>query len=145
MYTGIGLTSPFTSLGQPQPYGFPSFGAQGWWSQQQGLSPYGPQQGIVQALQILPQQLQQVQQLAYVHHQLLQQLVQIVPAQLQQLQQAIYSIPHQVLQIVAQQQFGAQGALGGGIGQLTQPQGFGVPFPIPPVASPFAGAPGHVM
>jgi len=111
-------------------------------------SPYASQQSPLQWLQILPQQIQQLQQLAYIQQQQLQQVLQIVPAQLQQVQQLIQLVPHQVqqlLQLVAQQQFtGAQAGLGAGIGQA--PQGLGVPFPtVSPFSAPFAGPAGQVM
>jgi hypothetical protein len=147
MHAGIGLGSPFTSPVQTQPFGVSPYGVQGIGASPWGASPSGSQQSILQWLQVLPQQLQQVQQLSYVQQQLLQQLLQIVPAQLQQLQQVIQNIPQQLqqlLQITAQQQFGggAQGILSGGLGQFSQTQGHGVPFQgVSPFSSAFAGSP----
>lgn len=112
-------------------------------------SPYASQQSPLQWLQILPQQIQQLQQLAYIQQQQLQQVLQIVPAQLQQVQQLIQLVPHQVQQLlqqlVAQQQFGGgQPGLGAGIGQA--PQGLGGPFQtVSPFSAPFGGPTGHVM
>ena len=149
MHTAIGVSSPITWPFQTNPtslapYAIPSLGAY-----PSAAYPYGSQQSTAQWLQALPQQIQQLQQLAYVQQQQLQQVLQIVPAQLQQLQQQIQLVPHQVqqlLQLVAQQQFGggAQGVLGAGIGHGTQ--GLGMPFqtvaPFPPT---YAAASGHVM
>jgi|SRR5262245_30248664 len=60
-----------------------------------------PQQQILQFLQIVPQQLQQLQQqLAQI-----QPFLQAVPAQLQQLQQMIQVIPQQI-QLLQQQPYG---------------------------------------
>ena len=88
------------------------------------------------SLQAIPQQLNQLQQLAYIQQQQLQQLqqvIQIVPQQLEQL-----------LQLLAQQQFGS--SLHQGIGPLTQqPQGFASPFQaFSPYTAPLAGS-GQVM
>jgi hypothetical protein len=101
-------------------------------------SPYATPQLPLQWLQILPQQLQQLQQIAYVQQQQLQQiqqLIQLVPQQIQQ----------QLLQFVAQQQFGGvQGGLGAGIGHPAQ--GVGVPFQqLSPFNTPYAVPSGQVM
>jgi hypothetical protein len=118
MHAAFGLGTTFPSSLQANPFAY-------------GFSPYAGQQ---QWLQAIPQQLNQLQQLAYAQQQQLQQLLQIVPAQLQQIQQ--------LLQIVAQQQLNP--SLQQGIG-LTQPQGFPTPFQgFSPYAGPFAGS-GHVM
>jgi len=106
-----------------------------------------PRPGTVrqQSLQAIPQQLNQLQQLAYIQQQQLQQVLQIVPAQLQQLQQVIQIVPQQLqqlLQLLAQQQFGSSHQ---GMGALTQPQGFASPFQaFSPYTAPFAGS-GQVM
>ena len=58
--------------------------------------------GQVPLQQIVPQQLQQLQQLEYVQQQQLQQLqqlVQVIPAQLAQLHQLIQFVPQQILQM----------------------------------------------
>lgn len=135
MHAGLGIGSTFTSPLQTNP--FASYAS----------SPYGYAQpsATVQWLQALPQQIQQLQQLAYVQQQQLQQILQIVPAQLQQLQQVIQIVPQQLqqlLQLVAQQQFGGAQH---GVGAFAQPQGFGAPFQTAaPFAAPFAGS-GHIM
>ena len=101
-------------------------------------SPYATPQLPLQWLQILPQQLQQLQQIAYVQQQQLQQiqqLIQLIPQQVQQ----------QLLQFVAQQQFGgAPGGLNAGIGH--PPQGVGAPFQqLSPFTTPYALPSGLVM
>src|SRR4051812_21613941 len=75
----------------------------------QGLSSYSPAASlpphIAQFLQIVPQQLQQLQQLEYIQQQQLQQvqqLLQIVPQQLQQLQQVVQILPQQIQQLQQQ-------------------------------------------
>ena len=131
MHAGFGFGTSLPSSVQTNPFGY-------------ALSPswYGPQQ----SLQAIPQQLNQLQQLAYIQQQQLQQVLQIVPAQLQQLQQVIQIVPQQIqqlLQILAQQQFGS--SLNQGVGPLTQPQGFASPFQaFSPYTAPFAGS-GQVM
>jgi len=119
MHAGFGLGTSFPSTLQTNPIAY-------------GFSPYVS--GQQQWLQLIPQQLNQLQQLAYIQHQQLQQVLQIVPAQLQQIQQ--------ILQAVAQQQVNP--SLHQGIG-LTQPQGFPASFQgFSPYSVPFAGS-GHVM
>jgi hypothetical protein len=135
MHAGLGFGSPFTSPIQTNPFASYAF------------SPYGYAQpySTLPWLHAVPQQIQQLQQLAQVQQQQLQQILQIVPAQLQQLQQVIQIVPQQLqqlLQLVAQQQFGAGQH---GLGALSQAQGFGTPFQsVSPFATPFAGS-GHVM
>jgi TolA-binding protein len=130
MHAGFGFGTSLPSSGQTNPFGY-------------ALSPswYGPQQ----SLQAIPQQLNQLQQLAYIQQQQLQQVLQIVPAQLQQLQQVIQIVPQQLqqlLQLLAQQQFGSSHQ---GMGALTQPQGFASPCQaFAPYTTPFAGS-GQVM
>jgi len=136
MSTAFGIGSPFASSMQSTPWAA-------------GSGPFGFQQQGYQFLQNLPQQIQQLQQLAYIQQQQLQQVLQIVPAQLQQLQQVIQLVPHQLqqlVQLVAQQQYGAgaQGILGGA-GQLPQSQSFGNPLQTLSPFSPFAVSSGHVM
>ena len=132
MHTGFGIGSSLSSPFQTNP--FTAY----------GFTPYASaQQPIQQWLQLLPQQIHQLQQLAYVQQQQLQQILQIVPVQLQQLQQAIQFVPQQLqqlLHLVAQQQFGAQG-----VGAVSQPQGLGTPFQgFSPFTVPFAGS-GQIM
>ena len=119
--------------------------------------------GGLQQLQFLPQQLQHVQQAAYLQQQLLQQVVQvlqIVPHQIQQLQQVVQFLPQQVAQLVQQaltqssigqpgiSGLGAAAPFGGvAVGQPLHSLGFG-PFPSiqPMTSTPFGtGQPGYVM
>ena len=118
MHAGFGVPS-FPSSLQTSPFGY-TFAP----------SLYGQQQW----LQAIPQQLNQLQQLAYVQQQQLQQILQIVPAQLQQIQQA--------LQIVAQQQFGP--SLHQGVAPQLHAQGLSPFQTFSPYSVPFAGS-GHVM
>jgi hypothetical protein len=124
-----------------------------------------PVQNLLQQLQILPQQLQHVQQAAYLQQQLLQQLVQVlqvVPHQIQQLQQVVQFLPQQVAQLVQQaltqssiglpspgiSGLGAAAPFGGvAVGQPLHSLGFGSFPSIQPMAStPFGpGQPGYVM
>jgi hypothetical protein len=101
---------------------------------------YGAQ-SIVPLLQIVPQQLQHLQQLVSVQLQELQQLQQVIqflPAQLQQIQQLIQSVPLQLRQL--QQPQTAQQGFGPGAGLA----GFGsVPWGVGPLA--FGAQPSHVM
>jgi hypothetical protein len=151
---GIGPPATYPYPAQTTPWaassqGIPVQGIPGGGTYPSGLSAYGVQQPNLQWLQLVPQQLQQLQQLVSIQQQQLQQVLQIVPAQLQQLQQLIQLVPqqlHQVLQFVAQQQFGggAQGLVGA-TGQLSQSPGFGAPLQTLPAFSPFAVSSGHVM
>ena len=122
-----------------------------------------PVQNLLQQLQFLPQQIQHVQQAAYLQQQLLQQLVQvlqIVPHQIQQLQQVVQFLPQQVAQLVQQaltqssiglpgiSGLGAAAPLGGvAVGQPLHSLGFGsFPSIQPMPSSPFGtGQPGYVM
>jgi hypothetical protein len=130
MHAGFGIAPSFPSSIQTNPFGSYAF------------SPYG--YGQQQWLQILPQQIQQLQQLAQVQQQQVQQLLQIVPAQLQQVQQVLQIVPQQlqqIVQLVAQQQFGGHAGIGG----FGQPQAFNTPFQsLSPYGAPFVGS-GHVM
>jgi hypothetical protein len=114
-------------------------------------------------LQILPQQIQHVQQAAYLQQQLLQQVVQvlqIVPHQIQQLQQVVQFLPQQVAQLVQQaltqssiglpgiSGLGASAPFGGvAVGQPLHSLGFGsFPSIQPMTSAPFGtGQPGYVM
>jgi hypothetical protein len=100
----------------------------------------GPSLGVQQVLpllQIVPQQLQHLQQLVSVQLQELQQLqqiVQLLPGQLQQIQQLIQYVPQQLQQL----------------SQLQQPQSSGLgTFAGTPQwgfnPQPFGAQPGHVM
>lgn len=122
-----------------------------------------PVQHLLQQLQFVPQQLQQVQQAAYLQQQLLQQVVQvlqIVPHQIQQLQQVVQFLPQQVAQLVQQaltqssiglpgiSGLGAAAPLGGvAVGQPLHSLGFGsFPSIQPMTSTPFGtGQPGYVM
>jgi hypothetical protein len=78
-----------------------------------GLSPYAqqPLQQVHQLLQIIPQQLQALQQLELLQQQQIQQLLQIVPAQLMQLQQLVQVALQQIQQ--TQQPLGQMAGAGG--------------------------------
>jgi len=135
MSTAFGIGSPFASSMQSTPWAG-------------GSGTFGFQQPGYQFLQNLPQQIQQLQQLAYIQQQQLQQVLQIVPAQLQQLQQVIQLVPHQLqqlVQLVAQQYGGGGQGILGATGQLPQSQGFGGPLQTLSPFSPFAVSSGHVM
>jgi hypothetical protein len=73
-------------------------------------------QQVLPLLQIVPQQLQHLQQLVSVQLQELQQLqqiVQLLPGQLQQIQQLIQYVPHQLQQLSQlQQPIGQSAGLG---------------------------------
>jgi hypothetical protein len=120
-------------------FGTPTIGVNPWayqpqYSQAHSNIPFGglgasssfatlPAQQIVQMLQFVPQQLQQLLQLAHVQQQQVQYLLQSVPQQLQQLQQLL-----------------TQSSLTGAIG----PQPFGSPIQQgSPVG--FGGQPGYIM
>ena len=120
---------------------------------------------LLQQLQIVPQQLQYVQQAEYVQQQQLQQVLQvlqIVPQQIQQLVQSIQFLPQHVAQVVQQAlsqtsgvpspgitAFGASVPFGGlPIAQPLQSIGFGSSFPSiqPMTSAPFGGGQaGYVM
>jgi hypothetical protein len=107
-----------------------------------GISPFGPQamgpssQVPPWLLQILPQQIQQ-----------LQQVVQILPQQIQQLQQTVQFLPQHIAQLVVQTLIQSQALAGAQPGQPFQSSGAGFPFSsITANPSPFqAGQPGYVM
>jgi len=102
--TSFGFGTPFTTPTAPTiPWAFSPYGIQG-----QGQHPL--QQQIYQLLQIVPQQLQALQQLGYQQQQQLQQLAQIVPGQLAQLQQLIQVVLQQFQQ--TQQPLGQIAGLG---------------------------------
>ncbi|HEY2905837.1 MAG TPA: hypothetical protein VGJ29_08030 [Vicinamibacterales bacterium] len=106
-----------TTFGIGSPIAYP--GATPSW----GVYPQvGPAQ---QLLQVLPQQLQQLQNLQQQQLYYIQQLLQIVPAQLQQLQQLIQIIPQQLQQ--QSQPFGQSFQHPIGLGFL--PQTFSSPGP----------------
>jgi hypothetical protein len=121
------MATPFTPWGL-SPYGIQGQGITPFPLQSPtGQSPYAQQslQQIYQLLQIVPQQLQALQQLEYQQQQQIQQLLQIVPAQLMQLQQLVQVALQQIQQ--TQQPLGQMAGAGGfavtpwGI----TPQGFG--------------------
>jgi hypothetical protein len=90
-----------------QPFALSPFG--GMTSQVGGYGTSLPQQAlpqIVHALQIVPQQLQQLLQLAQIQHQQVQYLLQAIPQQLQQLQQQL-STQAGFQSVVPQQSIGA--------------------------------------
>jgi hypothetical protein len=97
-------------------------------------------QQVLPLLQIVPQQLQHLQQLVSVQlHELqqLQQIVQLLPAQLQQIQQLIQFVPQQ-LQQLQQPQF--QQGFGQGAGLAS----FGsAPWGVGPLS--FGAQPNQVM
>jgi UDP-galactopyranose mutase len=119
-------TTPITSWGL-SPYGIQNQGIAPLLQSIAGLSPYAqqPLQQVHQLLQIIPQQLQALQQLELLQQQQIQQLLQIVPAQLMQLQQLVQVALQQIQQ--TQQPLGQMAGTGGyamtpwGI----TPQGFG--------------------
>jgi hypothetical protein len=92
-----------------QPFGIPSASPYG--QAFSGQSGYGigaqPLQQIVQFLHIVPQQLQQLQNLQQQQLGQVQQLLQIVPAQIQQLQQLIQFGPLQTQFLQQQQPYGS--------------------------------------
>ena len=148
----------FTYPGQFSPWGGAQQGIQGL-----GINPYafqqytqnqplmsapltstiaGPSVGVQQVLpllQVVPQQLQHLQQLVSVQLQELQQLqqiVQLLPGQLQQIQQLIQYVPQQLQQLSQlQQPIGQSAGLGTFAG--TPQWGFNPPA--------FGAQPGHVM
>ena len=140
------FTTPFTYPSPFSPWGISS--------QQQPLlsaplsstfaSPaYGasPLQQALPLLQIVPQQLQHLQQLVSVQLQELQQLqqiIQLLPAQLQQIQQLIQFVPQQLQQL--QQQPQVQQGFGPGAGLA----GFAsTPWGVGPLS--FGAQPNQVM
>ena len=96
-------------------------------------------QQVLPLLQVVPQQLQYLQQLVSVQLQELQQLqqiVQLLPGQLQQIQQLIQYVPQQLQQLSQlQQPIGQSAGLGTFAG--TPQWGFNPPA--------FGAQPGHVM
>lgn len=129
-------------------YGIPSSFANPLTSTPWSLSPYGTQQQVpLQSLQLIPQQLQQLQQIVQIQQQQLQQLLQIVPVQLQQLQQVIQFLPYQLQQVLqqhAQQQFGGGQPLTSVFGQASQSQPYS-PFQSLSPMPGFSGPSGQVM
>jgi hypothetical protein len=113
-------TTPIASLGL-SPYGIQNQGIgtaalQGLTGQ--SLYAQQPLQQVAQLLQIIPQQLQALQQLESLQQQQIQQLLQVVPAQLMQL--------HQLVQVALQQIQQTQqplGQMGGGGGFAMTPWG----------------------
>jgi hypothetical protein len=96
-------------------------------------------QQLLPLLQVVPQQLQHLQQLVSVQLQELQQLqqiVQLLPGQLQQIQQLIQYVPQQLQQLSQLQQPIGQSA---GLGTFTGTPQWG----LNPQA--FGAQPGHVM
>ena len=148
---------------QTTPWAFAPYGTLGSFASVPGNLSAVPIAGILQQLQIVPQQLQQVQQAEYVQQQQLQQILQVlqyVPQQVQQVLQLIQYLPQHVAQLVQQALaspsvippgFGT-GAISpfAGISTTTPLQSpvFGSPVPSwPPLTStPFpVGQPGYVM
>jgi UDP-galactopyranose mutase len=117
--TAFGYGSPFTTANSPitswglSPYGIQNQGIAPALQSITGLSPYAqqPLQQVHQLLQIIPQQLQALQQLDYLQQQQIQQLLQIVPAQLMQLQQLVQVALQQIQQ--TQQPLGQVAGAGG--------------------------------
>jgi hypothetical protein len=113
------------------------FGTAAWGQSQSQPSP----QVIAQWLQIVPQQLQQLQQLAGAEHQQLQQILQLLPLQIQQLQHLMQLMPHLVHEV--QQLLVAQSPFGIG------PMGLAGQYPNHPFQTPTSpqtfGYPGYVM
>jgi len=141
--TPFGFGAPFTTATAPQaPWAFSPYGIQGQGIVPQGLqsfagqSPYFQhplQQQIYQWLQIVPQQLQALQQLEYQQQQQLQQLAQIVPVQLAQLQQLIQVVLQQFQQ--TQQPLGQVAGLGS----------YGVAAPWGVTSQLFGNQPAQIM
>jgi hypothetical protein len=88
-----------------------SWGLSPYGIQNQGIVPQHPLQQVHQLLQIIPQQLQALQQLELLQQQQIQQLLQIVPAQLVQLQQLVQVALQQIQQ--TQQPLGQMAGAGG--------------------------------
>jgi UDP-galactopyranose mutase len=115
----VGYSSPFTTATSPisslglSPYGIQNQSITPALQGPTGLSPYAqhPLQQVHQLLQIIPQQLQALQQLEYLQQQQIQQLLQVVPAQLMQLQQLVQLALQQIQQ--AQQPLGQMAGAGG--------------------------------
>ncbi len=134
--SAFGIGTPMTQPNLPSvPWGTQLYG------QPLSFAPYGLQQPIAlqqiaQLLQVVPQQLQHLQQLQYVQLQQIQQLLQVIPAQLAHIQQLIQFVPQQIQQQGQpfQQSF-AQAGAGGGLG-LASPSAFG---------SSVFGQSGHLM
>lgn len=120
---GLGVNQPLMSAPLTSTIAGPSFG--------------GHQ--VLSLLQVVPQQLQHLQQLVSVQLQELQQLqqiVQLLPGQLQQIQQLIQYLPQQLQQLSQlQQPIGQSAGLGTFAG--TPQWGFS--------PQPFGAQPGHVM
>ena len=129
-----------------------------------GAAPWSsPVSHVLQQLQILPQQVQQLQQTDYIQQQLLQQILQIlqtVPQQVQQVQQLIQYLPQHVAQLVQQALTSSSGILPGLGSGLVQPFGglsTGTPLQSPVFGNPLQsmqpltstqfslGQPGYVM
>lgn len=122
------IGAPTSYVGQPfpatAPFGGYAFGGYPFGPQAQHYIQPTPQQVLQQLLQIVPQQLNQLQNVQHqVHH--LQQLLQVLPQQLHQLAQLVQSLPHHLLH----QPFSAvspiQSAFGPGLSQQAAgPWGF---------------------
>ena len=90
---------------QSTPWAFAPYGTLGSFASVPGNFSAVPNAGILQQLQIVPQQLQQVHQAAYVQQQQLQQILQVlqyVPQQVQQVLQLSQYLPQHVAQLVQQ-------------------------------------------
>ena len=151
----------FTYPGQFSPWGGAQQGIQGL-----GINPYafqqytqnqplmsapltstiaGPSVGVQQVLpllQVVPQQLQHLQQLVSVQLQELQQLqqiVQLLPGQLQQIQQLIQYVPQQLQQLQQLSQLQQPIGQNAGLGTFAGTPQWG----LNPQA--FGAQPGHVM
>ena len=154
-----GQFSPFSPWSSAQ-QGIPQLGIQGL-----GVNPYafqqytqnqplmsapltstiaGPSVGVQQVLpllQVVPQQLQHLQQLVSVQLQELQQLqqiVQLLPGQLQQIQQLIQYVPQQLQQLQQLSQLQQPIGQNAGLGTFA-----GTQWGLNPQA--FGAQPGHVM
>jgi len=152
--TQFGYPSQITPWGIPQqnvqglginPYAFQYTQNQPLMSTPLSSTISGPAYGVQQVLpllQIVPQQLQHLQQLVSVQLQELQQLqqiVQLLPVQLQQLQQLIQIVPQQLQQLQQLSQFQQPIGQGAGVGSFGATPQWG----LGPHA--FGAQPGHVM
>jgi len=148
-----GITSPIAPV-HNNPWGASPYGLQGTnvsphaWQQgysqpftnaltnpASSIAQYGgpPLHQVFQLLQVIPQQLQQLQQLVFTQQQQLQQVqqfLQIIPGQLVQLQQLIQPVSQQLQQLSAS--------------QLPGYSGFGLTPPLAIAPQAFA-QPGFVM
>jgi len=141
--TTFGIGAPFTSVTPSlTPWALSPYGIQGQGIGPTALQSFGGQspyslhplqQQLYQLLQIVPQQLQTLQQLEYVQQQQLQQLAQIIPVQLAQLQQLVHAVLQQLPQ--TQQPLGQFSGIGS----------YGMASPWGMTPQPFGNQPAQVM